>query len=166
MSASSMTASERALLDTTKLRAKAYVYIYEELAKVIGDERAKEICSNVTYRLGTEIAKDFSAKVQSSTIGVEELGDVLTKAPEHVMPYDKRVAQRKPGYMQIEMHQCPLVETWREMGLDQKKIALMCDISHRIDCGIVESCGHKVSFSSFISRGADKCEMEIAAEKT
>lgn len=165
MSKQTLISLEQALNRVTILRAKAYVYLYEEISKVVGEKRAKEICSNTTYRLGTEIFNEFSKKANKPSLTLAELSTAIVTTPEHGTVYKKEQVISKKNNVKIKIKNCPLVQTWREMGLSTEKIKLMCDIAHQIDIGTIKSAGYDITFPFRISTGEDSCTMEIKSGK-
>jgi hypothetical protein len=150
---------EEAFIQATKFRAKAYFYFFDELSEEIGEEKAKEVLSKATYRLGIDKAGTFikeseaSAKILSNEFIKDEIGRNV---------FGQTVINGNDEQAAIEMKSCPLVEMWKEMKLSKDVIQNLCDMAHQIDFGTVEGKGFNLKFSSRISYGNNSCILEIS----
>jgi hypothetical protein len=63
--------------------------------------------------------------------------------------------------LKAEFHYCALVNAWKKLGLDDKKIALFCDIAMDGDRGIAESMGITLDLSDTIAKGCKTCKLHF-----
>jgi len=149
---------QEAFIKATKVRAKAYFYIFDEFRKELGEQKAKEIFSRAIYRLGEDNSSKYSeaAKQSPKELGKEFCADAVGREV-----FNKKVIGANDKHVQLEMKSCPLVQTWQEMGLSKQEIKTMCDIAYNVDFGTMESLGYKLSFPSRLACEQDSCILEI-----
>lgn len=63
--------------------------------------------------------------------------------------------------LKLEFHFCALVNAWRKLGLDDKKISLLCDIAMEGDRGIAESMGLTLDLTDTIAKGCATCKLHF-----
>jgi hypothetical protein len=63
--------------------------------------------------------------------------------------------------LKAEFHYCALVSAWQKLGLDNKKIALFCDIAMDGDRGIAESMGYTLDLGDTIAKGCATCKLHF-----
>jgi hypothetical protein len=63
--------------------------------------------------------------------------------------------------LKLEFHYCALVNAWKKLGLDEKKIALLCDMAMDGDRGIAESMGMAFELSDTIAKGCNTCKLHF-----
>jgi hypothetical protein len=150
--------SEEAFIKATKTRAKAYYYLYEEMVKQFGEQKADEVFSKAMYNLGIDKANSFipESKNSSEILASEFVKDELGKSV-----FSQSILKGSESSAVIEMKSCPLVAAWKEMKLSDAKIKKLCDLAHQIDFGTVEGAGHNLNFPSRIACGDETCVLEI-----
>ena len=153
---------EEAFMKATKVRAKAYIYLYEELVNELGEEKTAAIFSRAIYRLGEDGSSKFSeeARVNPVQLGEEFCGDSVSKNV-----FDKTVLESDANHAKIEMKNCPLVNVWKEMGQSEEMIKKMCDIAHKVDYGTIEALGYKLSFLSRLAHNGKSCILDAQLKK-
>ena len=57
-----------AFVEATKVRAKAYVYIFDAMVDEIGEEKAKKIFSKATYNMGKDKIENLTDEEKKSAI--------------------------------------------------------------------------------------------------
>lgn len=147
-----------AFISATKLRAKAYYYIFEEFANELGEKKAKEIFSKAIYKFGEDKSKQFSDNSKQSP---KNFGEEFVSNPISNKVFKQKFLEGNNNQAKIKMENCPLVEMWKEMGLSKKKISTLCDIAHMVDFGKTESAGFELKFNTRIADGDDCCLLEI-----
>ena len=154
--------SKEAFTKATKVRAKAYAYFFEEMAKEVGTDKAMIIFSRVTYRMGQEKAKQFSEEAKRSA---KKLAEEFIADPVGSIVFAQSILEADEDHAKIEMKGCPLVEMWEEMELSEDQICRMCDMAYRIDFGTIESLGYELVFPTRIACGEPSCILEIKKKK-
>jgi hypothetical protein len=152
---------EEAFISATKMRAKAYYYIFKEFSDELGEKKAKEIFSRAIYKFGIDKSKVFSADSKKSA---KNFGEEFVSNPMSNKVFKQKFLEGNEEYARVEMKNCPLVDMWKEMGLSKEEISTMCDIAHMVDFGKTESAGFKLKFSSRIADSEDCCILEIKKE--
>jgi hypothetical protein len=61
-------------------------------------------------------------------------------------------------------HHCPLVETWKDMGLSDAEVSRMCDLFENRDEGRVEAVGIGLEVPQTIARGDPICKFVFTKE--
>jgi len=153
---------EQAFIQATKTRAKAYFYLYEELSKEFGDEKACEVFSRAIYRLGIDKSGKFSDRAGLCAMAFAE---EFVKDPVSSKVFSQNVLEADNENARIEMKSCPLVDTWKEMKLSCDTIKLMCDLACQVDFGTIESKGYKLYFPQRIACGDESCILEVRRNK-
>lgn len=138
-----------------KDRATWFALLFEEFAKELPQEKVVEISRRAIYRFGLMKAKKDpdSFRPKDWVIKHQERGsaDVFASA----VSYTEESAEQR-------MTLCPLVDAWKEMGLDAEKVNLYCDIAMEGDRGRAE--GHEgitMDLHETIGKGCDFCRLVI-----
>ena len=136
-------------------RATWFALLYEEFSKYLPVEKVEEISRTAIHKYGLIKAKKdpdpFEPK--SWVIRHKEKGsaDVFSSKIE----YDDDKAMQMMGY-------CPLVESWKKMGLSPEKVDLFCDIAMEGDRGRADGhVGIKMELSDTIAKGCETCKLII-----
>ncbi len=136
-------------------RATWFALLYEEFSKHLPEKEVEEISRAAIYKFGLLKAKKdpelFEPK--SWVIRHREKGsaDVFSSTIE----YDDDQAIQKMGY-------CPLVESWKKLGLAPERIDLYCDIAMEGDRG--RAGGHDgivMELHDTIAKGCEICKLII-----
>ena len=61
----------------------------------------------------------------------------------------------------VEFNYCALVEAWKKLGIEDEKIALLCDIAMDGDRGIAESMGYDFELGNTIAQGCKTCNIRF-----
>ena len=73
----------------------------------------------------------------------------LTGSADGGRLFQPEVVHEDAAALDILQHNCPLAETWQEMGLSDEEVATLCRIASRIDFGTFESAGFGFSLDSW-----------------
>lgn len=65
------------------------------------------------------------------------------------------------GNVKAEFHYCPLISAWKKLGLDDERIALLCDIAMDGDRGIAQSMGVGFDLTDTIAKGCKTCKIHF-----
>lgn len=147
-----------AFIGATSLRARAYAYILEEMEKVCNKKTVEEAFSSATYRLGEDKAVIWNKKVVKNPV---EFADQFVADEVGNRVFAQKIRESDSNHAVIEMKSCPLVEEWKRMGLDDRRIEKLCDVACQIDYGTVERCGLKLRFLERMSYGDEACVLLV-----
>jgi L-2-amino-thiazoline-4-carboxylic acid hydrolase len=139
-------------------RATWFALLYEEFSKHLPADKVEELSRAAIHKYGIMKAKkdpaDFEPK--SWVIRHKEKGSADVFSSE--IEYDDDHAVQMMGY-------CPLVESWKKLGLSDEKIDLYCDIAMDGDRGRAD--GHDgivMELSDTIAKGCSSCKLTIHRE--
>jgi hypothetical protein len=148
--------------NATKVRAKAYAYIYEELVKELGAKKADSLFSKAIYRLGKDKAANYPESAKKSAEGVARF---FIKDPVSRGAFKQSILSANDTEALIEMKNCALVAMWKEMGYSDARIRKLCDLAYQVDFGKIESLGYNLRFRSRIADNKKSCILEITRKK-
>lgn len=115
---------------------------------------ADDFAAAAVKRCGLSQGADIVGK--SGTKSLKGLRKVLfTKSAQIVFEMD--VVECTDDALSIDFHYCPLVKAWQKQGLDDERIAQLCDIAMCGDRGIGEAHGVELDLPKTIARGDDCC---------
>jgi hypothetical protein len=122
-----------------KMRAAAYANMFDVLRDAFGVERAVELLSEATRRMGETAGGQFADLGPDKLVALKErflggipAGDILFK-PEVRRCDDER--------LEIKFHRCPLKEAWQAMGRSDEDLELLCKAGGAIDGGLFKAAG-------------------------
>lgn len=137
-------------------RATWFALLYEEFSKHLPVKKVEEISRAAIHKYGLIKAKKDpdSFEPKSWVIRHKEKGsaDIFSSQIE----YDDDQAIQMMAY-------CPLVESWKKMGLSPEKIDLYCDIAMEGDRGRAD--GHEgivMELKDTIAKGCETCKLVIS----
>ncbi len=154
--------SKRETRDAFVNRAMIYFYMFDEMRREFGKERAKEVFVRAVRRRGKDIGGKYA---EAATAGdFERLARTFVSgSPSQGELFEPAVIEVRDEGCTISMSACPLVEAWRELGLEDEEVALMCEMAAEIDFATFESAGLEVRFSEKIGEGARRCLLHVRA---
>lgn len=146
--------------DAFKNRAVLYRLFFEELSNERGEEEAERIMKRAIYRWGGRKSEKF--KKLAETRDFQGVADEFMKSAvcggelfqQSIHKCDEKSAV-------IDMKGCPLVDSWKEMGLSSAERKQMCEIANATDYGKFEGMGFKLTIESTLARGDDCCRLRI-----
>ncbi|HEX9063343.1 MAG TPA: L-2-amino-thiazoline-4-carboxylic acid hydrolase [Clostridia bacterium] len=150
--------NEEVFIQASKLRAKAYYYLFDEFSKEIGEEKTQEIFKKAIYRLGLDKSESFSS---AAGLSAKTFAEEFVKDPIGKNVFKQSILEAQEDKAVVEMKGCPLVDLWKELNLSDEQIAKLCDAAHQIDYGTVEGKGLKLKFPTRLSHGGSSCILEI-----
>lgn len=63
--------------------------------------------------------------------------------------------------VQVDFHHCPLLSGWQKLGLDEERLALLCDMAMEGDRGIAAENGLRLDLKETLACGDAVCKMEL-----
>jgi hypothetical protein len=152
-----------ALYGSFKNRAMMYYYIFDEMRKEIGEQKATEIMTRGIYKRGLEIGQQFAAYGPSDMNGLKDA--FLAFVPDDGKMFQPELLRCDAGGVDIQFHSCPLKEAWQEAGLSDGEVAKMCEIAARVDNGTFEGAGFRFSADTWSPGGEGCCRLHIRPGK-
>lgn len=138
-------------------RALMYAYFYEELSDELGPERAQELMKRAIHRRGIEVGRKYRAAAHSGDLA--EVGAIFCEgSPCAGELFNPSVEDEGEHHIVLGMTSCPLLDAWREAGLDPEELDVMCSIAAAVDEGTFEGAGLELEFLDRMGRpGSEKC---------
>jgi hypothetical protein len=138
-------------------RALMYAYIYEELSDELGPERAQELMKRAIHRRGLEIGRKYRAAAHARDLA--EVGAIFCEgSPCGGELFNPGIEQEGDDHIVLSMTSCPLLDAWKEAGLDPQEIDTMCSIAAAVDEGTFEGAGLELEFLDRLGRpGSERC---------
>jgi hypothetical protein len=142
-------------------RAQMYYYIYRELADELGSQRAAELMKRAIHKRGLEIGRKYRAAATAGDLA--EVGRIFCEgSPCAGTLFEPGVEEMGEDVIVLRMTGCPLVDAWKDLGLDAGEIDLMCEIAAAVDEGTFEGAGLELEFIERAgSPGAARCLLEL-----
>lgn len=143
-------------------RALMYAYIFEELERELGAERAAEIMKRAIYRRGLEIGARYRPAAEAGDL--EEVARLFVEgSPSNGALFEPGIDDPvEDGRTVLSMRSCPLAEAWRSAGYGEDRVDLLCEIASAVDYGTFEAAGLDLRFlERQVCRGADACLLEL-----
>lgn len=148
-----------ALRDEIKNRARIYHFIYQELRKEVGEEKAEEILKRAVYRRGKEKGVELAKKIGEPDL--EKLAKSFVEGKEELDAFGHEVVDVADDHALLRLNRCPLVEAWEEIGLSLEERKTLCDIAYQVDFGKFEAAGYKLKFNCRIAAGERFCDLYV-----
>lgn len=140
-------------------RARIYYFLFDEMRKELGEERAKEIMKRAIYRRGEELGEKFKSFAPRDFEGLKEA--FVGGVPDGGQMFLPKVGAVDSSGMDVEFYNCPLKNAWREMGLSPEDCSTMCEIARVIDNGAFESAGFDFSVEALPEGEMDCCKLKV-----
>jgi predicted ArsR family transcriptional regulator len=142
-------------------RALMYAYVYEEMADDLGEERATELMKRAIHRRGLEVGRKYRAAVGAGDL--EAVGRIFCDgSPCNGELFEPGIEEEGDDRIVLRMTACPLMDAWREAGLNPEELDHMCDIAAAVDEGTFEAAGLELTFLDRLGRpGSERCLLEL-----
>ncbi len=143
----------RDLVAQMKNRALVYLEMYDVLEAELGAAKAEELLTRAIYRRGCQMGTSFAKYGPADLAGLQKA--FLASVPGGEALFEPQV--RKSGAaLEIQLRACPLKDAWREAGLPEQKVALLCRIAGAVDKGLFEGAGFRFENRTW-TPGAQGC---------
>mgnify|MGYP001793209776 CR=1 FL=1 len=142
-------------------RALIYAAMFEELSDELGPDRATEVMKRAIYRRGVDVGRKYRAAASSGDL--EEVGRIFCEgSPCDGALFEPGVEELSDESTVLRMESCPLVDAWREEGLEPDEIDALCAIAAAVDEGTFEGAGLELTFLECLGQpGGHRCLLEI-----
>jgi hypothetical protein len=136
------------------MRAEAYAQLFDVLREEFGAERAVELMSRATHRMGRGMGKKFAAYGPDDLRG---LGDAfLGGIPCAADMFAPDVQRSDDERLEIQFHRCPLKDHWVAAGRSDEDVELLCKVAGAIDVGLFTEAGFTFKGETW-QRGRSGC---------
>jgi len=142
-----------------KNRARIYYFIYQELIREVGEEKAVAILKRAIYKRGKEKGLLLAKKVGEPDL--QKLARTFMEGKEEIDVFGHEVVRVDADLAHLRLNACPLVEAWRELDLSPEEIRIMCDFSYQVDFGKFEAAGYRLEFGCRIAAGENCCDLMV-----
>jgi len=142
-------------------RAAMYYHIFVELREEVGQDRAVAIMRAAIYRRGVETGEKYHAAAARGDF--EEIGRIFCAGSAAGGElFEPSVAEVGEKGAVLKMTACPLLDSWRKLGVAPEELDLMCAIAAAVDEGTYEGAGLAFSFRERLGQpGATACLLDI-----
>lgn len=152
--------TKQQILEAHKFRAVMYYYLYDEMEKDLGEEKASQIFKKAAYRRGQDIQKNYRTLIEKHDYeGIAKLFCELS--PAEGILFQPGIERTDTQMAILIMEVCPLVSAWKEMGLSEEKIQTLCKVASSIDNGTFESETTELVFTHQLGKGDSMCRFII-----
>lgn len=142
-------------------RALVYLHMYQTLAEELGPEQAIELMRRAIYEHGVEIGEKYRQAAEEGDL--EEIGAIFCEgSPCDGALFEPGVEEFGTSRIVLRMTACPLVEAWREHGVPDYEIDILCGIAAAVDEGTFEGAGLDLEFLDRLGQpGSERCLLDI-----
>ena len=121
------------------MRAKFYMFMFDVLVENFGNEKAVELMSDATYRLGEEMGEKLQTHGPANIEGLTEQFLQGIPCRDHLFGPELRKCDQDG--MEIKFHKCPLKDNWVAAGRKGEALELLCKAAGAIDAGMFTKAG-------------------------
>ncbi|MGB4593016.1 MAG: L-2-amino-thiazoline-4-carboxylic acid hydrolase [Coriobacteriia bacterium] len=142
-------------------RALIYLNLYQTLAAELGPEQAIELMRSAIYDRGVEISEKYREAAEDGDL--EEIGEIFCEgSPCGGALFEPGVEAVGTSRILLRMTACPLVETWREHGVPEYEIDVLCRIASAVDEGTFEGAGLDIEITERLGEPeSERCLLDI-----
>lgn len=142
-------------------RALIYLSLYEELSDELGSERAAELMARAIRRRGEDVGRKYAGAARAGDL--DAVGRIFCEgSPCGGELFHPGVEEAGENRIVLRMTSCPLVDAWRDAGLDPDEVDAMCEIAAAVDEGTFEGAGLDLVFLERAGApGCDRCLLEL-----
>lgn len=142
-----------------KHRAILYYVIFDELRAEIGQDKAIAVMQRAIRRRGTQIGEKFRQFAPDDLAGLRDA--FVAGIPDDGRMFSADVQCCDDTQLDIVLTTCPLRDAWREIGLADEEVALMCRVAAVIDNGTFEGAGFEFSAETWTPNADGCCHLHI-----
>lgn len=121
------------------MRAEAYAHLFDVLSEEYDAEKAVELISKATTRLGKDMGEKFSQFGPGDLTGLKEA--FLSGIPCANDIFAPEVKKCDNQRLEIQFHRCPLKDHWVEKGRNDEDLEHLCKAAGAIDGGLFTRAG-------------------------
>lgn len=121
------------------MRAKFYMYMFDVLSEEYDHDKAVELMSKATYRLGEEMGEKLKPHGPSNIEALTEQFLQGIPCRDHLFSPELRKCDEEG--MEIQFHRCPLKDNWEAAGRKGEALEMLCRSAGAIDAGMFTNAG-------------------------
>jgi len=142
-------------------RALMYLHLYETLTQELGPEQAGDLMKAAIYQRGLEVSERYREAAQEGDLN--QIGELFCDgSPCDGSLFEPGVEEVGTSRIVLRMSACPLVDAWREHGVPDYEIDILCGIAATVDEGTFEGAGLELEFLDRLGRpGAEHCLLDV-----
>jgi len=142
-------------------RALMYLHLYETLTQELGPEQAAELMKTAIYQRGLEVSERYREAAEEGDL--QQIGELFCNgSPCEGSLFEPGVEDIGTSRIVLRMSSCPLVDAWREHGVPDYEIDILCGIAAAVDEGTFEGAGLELDFLDRLGRpGSEHCLLEV-----
>ena len=148
------------LHDSYKNRGIIYYFIFDELRKELGAEKAERLMGQAIYRRGAQKGKEKYARYAPDDLAGLKAA-FLGGLPDEGRMFQPEVIRSDAEGLDVKFHACPLREAWQDAGLPDEEVATICRIAARVDNGTFEAAGFQFHADTWQPGGDGCCYLHI-----
>jgi len=141
--------------DAHKKRAEYLYFIFQEMMRELGKEKAEEVMRRALKRAGRHYGSKMH--LESTPLGFIK----FLEESSHEATFERKIKMRNDDQCIFTIGYCPLVAAWKGLDLGTREIRLLCDIAMEVDLGMIEALGLHLDLAKSLGSGEDCCEMII-----
>ncbi|MDD5415017.1 MAG: L-2-amino-thiazoline-4-carboxylic acid hydrolase [Smithellaceae bacterium] len=151
----------KAIRGTLEHRAAWLYFLLDEAEKhgLKGEDFAKAAIMRCGCFQGDQLTASAGTK------SLKGLKKKLFTLPARIV-FEMKILACTDYRLDIDFHHCPLVAAWQSQGVDDERIAMLCDIAIQGERGIAKSFGCKLKLGETIAKGYVKCEIRFKRSNT
>jgi hypothetical protein len=136
----------RALEDANRWRARLYLEIFRAAERRVGREQAIAILREAIRNWGAAQGEGLKCHAPAHFDGL--IAD-FAGMPDGGRMFEPESRMEGPDALRMHMRRCPLQIAWREAGLADDDLALMCSIAAEADYGTIERAGFAIEIETW-----------------
>ena len=121
------------------MRAKFYMHMFDVLCEEYDNEKAVELMSKATYRLGQEMGEKLMPHGPANIEALTEQFLQGIPCRDHLFSPELRKCDSEG--MEIQFHRCPLKDNWEAAGRKGEALEQLCRSAGAIDAGMFTQAG-------------------------
>lgn len=142
-------------------RALVYLHLYETLTQELGPEMAADLMKRAIYDRGLELSERYREAVGEGDL--EQVGELFCEgSPCDGSLFEPGVEEQGTSRIVLRMSSCPLVDAWRDHGVPEYEVDILCGIAAAVDEGMFEGAGLEIEFLDRLGRpDSESCLLDI-----
>lgn len=142
-------------------RALIYLHLYQTLVAELGPDQAIELMRAAIYERGVEVSEQYREAAEEGDL--EEIGTIFCDgSPCGGSLFEPGVEEVGTSRIVLRMTACPLVDAWREHGVPDYEIDILCGIASAVDEGTFEGAGLDLEFLDRLGvEGSERCLLDV-----
>lgn len=141
------------------MRAWAYAYMFDVLREEFGTDRALELLSESTRRMGKDMGGAYEGFGPQDLDGLRDR--FLDGIPAGDVMFKPEVLETGGESLEIKFHTCPLKVAWQDMGRSDEDLELLCKAAGAIDGGLFNRAGFTFAGETWKPGETGCCHLKV-----